>query len=291
MLEPASREGQRIPRYSHSPPRCCTPTTSATSSSCGASIPTFPPSRCWCSSTTISVPTTRRPCDGFCDSSTSTTPTGRPGRDQHAGLRALQAPAQARPQCRDREPQPLRRRPARASPGAVAPSRLPSEGARSLARRVLYGEPPRPDERLHARAAAALKPEVVALSEYLDRDLVSLWGYDASTEHLPCAAGEPHEARGLAPLSDTRRERPTARDARCRARRRPKVYMPSGAASSAGARSRHHARPAEASRHPGQLPVAVAAAPDGPPLRGEPPEPFWDRPCRRARSPCPRRPA
>ena len=35
-----------------------------------------------------------------------------------------------------------------------------------------------PDEVFMAELRRRLKPEVVALSEYLDRDLVSLWGYD-----------------------------------------------------------------------------------------------------------------
>ena len=34
------------------------------------------------------------------------------------------------------------------------------------------------DKRLTAELRSRFKPEVVALSEYLDRDLVSLWGYD-----------------------------------------------------------------------------------------------------------------
>ncbi|MGA7705369.1 MAG: sulfotransferase [Solirubrobacteraceae bacterium] len=45
-------------------------------------------------------------------------------------------------------------------------------------RRVLYGAPGAPDERLMGELRARFKPEVVALSEYLGRDLVSLWGYE-----------------------------------------------------------------------------------------------------------------
>jgi hypothetical protein len=43
---------------------------------------------------------------------------------------------------------------------------------------VLYGEPGPPDEQLMLELRRRYAPEVVALSEYLGRDLVSLWGYD-----------------------------------------------------------------------------------------------------------------
>ena len=44
-------------------------------------------------------------------------------------------------------------------------------------RRVVHGETPPPDERLMLELRRRFKDEVVALSEYLDRDLVTLWGY------------------------------------------------------------------------------------------------------------------
>jgi hypothetical protein len=44
--------------------------------------------------------------------------------------------------------------------------------------RVIYGAPSPPDERLMVELRRRFKPEVVALSEYLNRDLVTLWGYD-----------------------------------------------------------------------------------------------------------------
>jgi Sulfotransferase family len=50
--------------------------------------------------------------------------------------------------------------------------------ARGIRRRVVYGKPQPADERALAQLRRRFKPEVVALSEYLDRDLVSLWGYD-----------------------------------------------------------------------------------------------------------------
>jgi hypothetical protein len=50
--------------------------------------------------------------------------------------------------------------------------------ARSARRRIAYGKPPPPDPQLMLELRRRFKGEVVALSEYLDRDLVSLWGYD-----------------------------------------------------------------------------------------------------------------
>jgi hypothetical protein len=46
-------------------------------------------------------------------------------------------------------------------------------------RRGSQREPPPPDESFMRELRARFKPEVVALSEYLDRDLVAEWGYDA----------------------------------------------------------------------------------------------------------------
>ena len=40
------------------------------------------------------------------------------------------------------------------------------------------GSPPPPDEEFMLELRRRYKGEVLALSEYLDRDLVSLWGYD-----------------------------------------------------------------------------------------------------------------
>ncbi len=47
-----------------------------------------------------------------------------------------------------------------------------------LRRRLVYGRPQPPDEQLMRELRHRFKGEVVALSEYLDRDLVTLWGYD-----------------------------------------------------------------------------------------------------------------
>jgi hypothetical protein len=61
---------------------------------------------------------------------------------------------------------------------ALAPRRLRREGLVTLRRRVLYGEPRQADEELMLELRRRFKGEVVALSEYLGRDLVTLWGYD-----------------------------------------------------------------------------------------------------------------
>jgi hypothetical protein len=49
---------------------------------------------------------------------------------------------------------------------------------RAARRRLVMAEAPEPDERLMLELRRRFKPEVVALSEYLGRDLVRLWGYD-----------------------------------------------------------------------------------------------------------------
>jgi hypothetical protein len=60
----------------------------------------------------------------------------------------------------------------------ITPKRL-RRGAFELARhRVLYGKPSPPDEGLMLELRRRFEPEVAALSEYLNRDLVALWGYD-----------------------------------------------------------------------------------------------------------------
>jgi len=45
-------------------------------------------------------------------------------------------------------------------------------------RGVAYGEPPAPGEELMRELRHRFKPEVEALSAYLNRDLMSMWGYD-----------------------------------------------------------------------------------------------------------------
>jgi len=57
-------------------------------------------------------------------------------------------------------------------------SRLRSAVFYPLQRRAVYAEPPPPDESFMIELRRRFKGEVVALGEYLDRDLVKLWGYD-----------------------------------------------------------------------------------------------------------------
>jgi hypothetical protein len=61
---------------------------------------------------------------------------------------------------------------------AVTSERMRAGAMRVVRGRVLYGAPLPPDEALMLGLRRRFAPEVVALSEYLDRDLVSLWGYD-----------------------------------------------------------------------------------------------------------------
>jgi hypothetical protein len=60
----------------------------------------------------------------------------------------------------------------------LVPKRFRGRALRETQRRVIYGTPRPPDEALTLELRRRFKGEVVALSEYLDRDLVSLWGYD-----------------------------------------------------------------------------------------------------------------
>ncbi len=61
---------------------------------------------------------------------------------------------------------------------AVTPTRLRRSALHATQRGVVYVQPPEPDERFMLELRRRFKGEVVALSEYLDRDLVALWGYD-----------------------------------------------------------------------------------------------------------------
>ncbi len=62
---------------------------------------------------------------------------------------------------------------------ALAPLGLSRESAVAIRDRFIYGRPQPPDESLMMELRRRFEPEVVALSEYIDRDLVKLWGYDA----------------------------------------------------------------------------------------------------------------
>jgi hypothetical protein len=67
----------------------------------------------------------------------------------------------------------------KASVKRVTSRRLRHAGLRAVRRGVVFGAPPPPDAELMAQLRRRFAPEVVALSEYLERDLVGLWGYDS----------------------------------------------------------------------------------------------------------------
>lgn len=61
---------------------------------------------------------------------------------------------------------------------ALTPQPLRQRALYATQKRIVFDRPEPPDEQLMAQLRRRYKPEVVALGEYLDRDLVSLWGYD-----------------------------------------------------------------------------------------------------------------
>jgi hypothetical protein len=56
--------------------------------------------------------------------------------------------------------------------------RMRNRAALMIQRRLVRAEAPPPDESIMRELRERFKPEVVALSDHLDRDLVSLWGYE-----------------------------------------------------------------------------------------------------------------
>jgi hypothetical protein len=62
---------------------------------------------------------------------------------------------------------------------ALTPKEVRNERLLSAWRRVVYTNPPTPDEAFMLELRRRFKGEVQELSAYLDRDLVSLWGYDS----------------------------------------------------------------------------------------------------------------
>jgi hypothetical protein len=63
---------------------------------------------------------------------------------------------------------------------SVTPQRLRRGALATVRSRVVYTTPGRADDAVMAELRRRFRPEVVALSEYLDRDLVRLWGYDST---------------------------------------------------------------------------------------------------------------
>jgi len=69
-------------------------------------------------------------------------------------------------------------RSAKATIKAFTTHRVRRATARRIHSRFVRADPPPPDESVMAELRQRFKPEVVALGEYLGRDLVTLWGYD-----------------------------------------------------------------------------------------------------------------
>jgi hypothetical protein len=60
----------------------------------------------------------------------------------------------------------------------LTPRRLRREALFATQRHVVYASPPPPDEAIMRELRRRCRPEVVAASEYLNRDLLTQWGYD-----------------------------------------------------------------------------------------------------------------
>ncbi len=73
-------------------------------------------------------------------------------------------------------------RTARSAVKLVTPRRLRMRALSTVRSRLLFTSPRAPDEALMLELRRRFAPEVRALSEYLERDLVQLWGYDAIEE-------------------------------------------------------------------------------------------------------------
>ena len=62
---------------------------------------------------------------------------------------------------------------------AAMPERVRRGALHAIRRRLVYGKPPSPDESVMTDLRLRFKPEVLAIGDYLKRDLVTLWGYDS----------------------------------------------------------------------------------------------------------------
>jgi hypothetical protein len=69
-------------------------------------------------------------------------------------------------------------RAARTAAKALMPRELRHDAFKAARARGVYDEVPPPDESVMNELRRRFKPEVAALSDYLNRDLVALWGYD-----------------------------------------------------------------------------------------------------------------
>jgi hypothetical protein len=70
-------------------------------------------------------------------------------------------------------------RAAKATVKALTPGTTPRRLLQAVQRKFVLGSPRPVDEEFTLELRRRFKDEVVALSEYLDRDLVTLWGYDS----------------------------------------------------------------------------------------------------------------
>ena len=66
---------------------------------------------------------------------------------------------------------------AKAATKVLTPPQLRHNAFGLIRRRAVFGDVPQADESLMIELRRRFKPEVAALSEYLDRDLLALWGY------------------------------------------------------------------------------------------------------------------
>jgi hypothetical protein len=72
-------------------------------------------------------------------------------------------------------------RPSRAVKAGIkmlTPTRTRRRALRATQRHLVFADPMSPDANLMLELRRRFQPEVAALSEYLERDLVTLWGYD-----------------------------------------------------------------------------------------------------------------
>ncbi len=69
-------------------------------------------------------------------------------------------------------------RAARSGVTAMTPRAARRRALTLLHRRVLYGQPPAVQERVMLALRRRYRPEVASFGDYIDRDLLSFWGYE-----------------------------------------------------------------------------------------------------------------
>ncbi len=166
-LEPSRREGRRLPRHCHHPDALMYSEHVRYAKQLRRFHEHFPPER------VLVLIYEQFRAD---NAATVRTLLRFLGLDERADLPAVET----RPLREVRSPTLHRlrgtlRRALRAAPPGAAP-RVAGLGARW--RRAAYVSPSAPDERLMAELRRRFRPDVEAVSEYLDRDLLGEWGYD-----------------------------------------------------------------------------------------------------------------